>query len=172
MECCIHIWYSSIYIGNSPYPFVGLHIYIHHCVYVRSATNVYGYSLYIQRTYTLLHMIWNLPLVQSLCIQCDIWVLLYEVDSAHVHLFVWPPTCGRRLLLMATGNGTPTIQALSSALAVAIAQHVGGANNQSSSASFPLHKRLLLRNRRVEVPRVALVGTLPNWAYELTFIFL
>ena len=37
---------------------------------------------------------------------------------------------------MATGNGTPTIQALSSALAVAIAQHVGGANNQSSSASF------------------------------------
>ena len=73
---------------------------------------------------------------------------------------------------MATGNGTPTIQALSSALAVAIAQHVGGANNQSSSASFPLHKRLLLRNRRVEVPRVALVGTLPNWAYELTFNFL
>ena len=37
----------------------------------------------------------------------------------------------------ATGNdGTPAIQALSSALAVAIAQHVGGANNQSSSASF------------------------------------
>ena len=37
---------------------------------------------------------------------------------------------------MATGNGTPTVQALSSALAVSIAQHVGGANNQSSSASF------------------------------------
>ena len=37
----------------------------------------------------------------------------------------------------ATGNdGTPAIQALSSALAVAIAQHVGVANNQSSSASF------------------------------------
>ena len=38
---------------------------------------------------------------------------------------------------MATGNdGTPAIQALSSALAVAIAQLVGGANNQSSNASF------------------------------------
>ena len=37
---------------------------------------------------------------------------------------------------MATGSGTPAIQALSSALAVAIAQHVGGTNNQSSSVSL------------------------------------
>ena len=37
---------------------------------------------------------------------------------------------------MATGSGTPAIQPLSSALAVAIAQHVGGTNNQSSSVSF------------------------------------
>ena len=34
---------------------------------------------------------------------------------------------------MATGSGTPAIQALSSALA---AQHVGGTNNQSSSESL------------------------------------
>ena len=36
---------------------------------------------------------------------------------------------------MATGSSTPAIQALSRALAVAIAQRVGGTNNQSSSAS-------------------------------------
>ena len=37
---------------------------------------------------------------------------------------------------MATGSGPPSVQARSSALAVAIAQHVGGANNQSSNASL------------------------------------
>ena len=72
---------------------------------------------------------------------------------------------------MATGNDvTPAIQALSSALAVAIDQYVGGANNQSSSASFSSSQTAAAQPSTSG--SAALVGTLPNWAYELLFTIL
>ena len=62
----------------------------------------------------------------------DTWRATAQEHALSIASSAWRAPAGT----MATGSGSPSVQALSSALAVAIAQHVGGANNQSSNASL------------------------------------
>ena len=62
----------------------------------------------------------------------DTWRATAQEHALSIASSAWRAPAGT----MATGSGPPSVQALSSALAVAIAQHVGGANNQSSNASL------------------------------------